>query len=80
MKAMHTNEKIQRAAELAEELDPAGVPVDDTTDLRTLVEAVDTVSASTLFWPARAGKAPPDRQQSSTAASAKPIETAAYPQ
>ena len=42
---MHTEEEIQRAAKLAEEFDPAGVPIDDTTDLRTLAEAVDAVRA-----------------------------------
>jgi len=42
-KAMHTEEKIQRAAKLAEEFDPSTVPMDDTTDLRTLAEAVDSV-------------------------------------
>lgn len=42
---MHTDEEIQRAAKLAEEFDPAGVPIDDTTDLRTLAEAVDAVRA-----------------------------------
>jgi hypothetical protein len=44
-KAMHTEEEIQRAAKLAEEFDPSGVPMDDTTDLRTLAEAVDSVRA-----------------------------------
>jgi hypothetical protein len=44
-KIMHTEEEIQRAAKLAEEFDPAGVPIDDTTDLRTLAEAVDAVRA-----------------------------------
>jgi hypothetical protein len=44
-KTMHTNEEIQRAAKLAEEFDPSGVPIDDTTDLRTLAEAVDSVRA-----------------------------------
>lgn len=42
---MHSEEEIQRAAKLAEEFDPAGVPIDDTTDLRTLAEAVDAVRA-----------------------------------
>lgn len=42
-KAMHTEDQIQRAAKLAEEFDPSGVPMDDTTDLRTLAEAVDAV-------------------------------------
>jgi phage baseplate assembly protein W len=42
---MHTEEEIQRAAKLAEEFDPAGIPIDDTTDLRTLAEAVDAVRA-----------------------------------
>ena len=40
---MHTEDQIQRAAKLAEEFDPSGVPMDDTTDLRTLAEAVDAV-------------------------------------
>jgi hypothetical protein len=44
-KIMHTEEEIQRAAKLAVEFDPAGVPIDDTTDLRTLAEAVDAVRA-----------------------------------
>lgn len=44
-KIMYTEEEIQRAAKLAEEFDPAGVPIDDTTDLRTLAEAVDAVRA-----------------------------------
>jgi hypothetical protein len=34
---------IQRAAKLADEFDPSAVPMDDTTDLRTLAEAVDSV-------------------------------------
>jgi hypothetical protein len=42
---MHTEEEIQRAAKLAEELDPSSVAMDDTTDLRTLAEAVDAVRA-----------------------------------
>jgi hypothetical protein len=42
-KIMHTEEEIQRAAKLAEEFDPSGVRMDDTTDLRALVEAVDSV-------------------------------------
>jgi hypothetical protein len=42
-KIMHTDEEIQRAAKLAKEFDPAGVQMDDTTDLRTLAEAVDGV-------------------------------------
>ncbi len=40
---MHTEEEIQRAAKLAEEFDPSGTQIDDTTDLRTLAEAVDSV-------------------------------------
>jgi hypothetical protein len=44
-KSMHTEEEIQQAAKLAEELDPSSVPMDDTTDLRTLAEAVDSVRA-----------------------------------
>lgn len=42
---MHTEDEIQRAAKLAEDFDPAGVPMDDTADLRTLAEAVDSVRA-----------------------------------
>lgn len=42
---MHTDEEIQRAAKLAQELDPSGVPMDDITDLRTLAEAVDSLRA-----------------------------------
>ncbi len=42
---MHTDEEIERAAKLAEDFDPSGTPMDDTTDLRTLTEAVDTVRA-----------------------------------
>jgi hypothetical protein len=42
-KAMHTEEEIQRAAKLAQGLDPSGIPMDETTDLRTLAEAVDSV-------------------------------------
>ncbi len=38
-----TDEEIQRAAKLAEDFDPSGVPMDDTTDLRALAEAVDNV-------------------------------------
>jgi ECF sigma factor len=44
-KFMHTEEEIQRAAKRAEELDPSSVPTDDTTDLRTLAEAVDSLRA-----------------------------------
>jgi len=44
-KTMHTDEEIQRAAKLAEEFDPANVPIDDTTDLRAVAEAVDRVRA-----------------------------------
>lgn len=44
-KAIHTEEEIQRATKLAEEFDPSTVPMDDTNDLRTLAEAVDTVRA-----------------------------------
>jgi DNA-directed RNA polymerase specialized sigma24 family protein len=44
-KIMHTEEEIQRAAKLAEEFDPADVQMEDTTDLRTLAEAVDSVRA-----------------------------------
>ncbi len=42
-KAMHTEEEIRRAAKLADEFDPSGVPMDDTTDLRALAQAVDGV-------------------------------------
>jgi hypothetical protein len=42
-KIMHTDEEIERAAKLAQEFDPSGTPMDDTTDLRTLSEAVDGV-------------------------------------
>ena len=42
---MHTEEEIQRAAKLAEASDPSGVPMDDTTDLRAIAEAVDRVRA-----------------------------------
>jgi hypothetical protein len=42
-KIMHTDEEIQRAAKLAEEFDPSAIPMDDTTDLRTLAVAVDGV-------------------------------------
>jgi hypothetical protein len=42
---MHTDEEIRRAAKLAEEFDPSTVPMDDTTDLRTLAGAVDSVRA-----------------------------------
>jgi hypothetical protein len=44
-KAMHTEEQIQRAAKLAEGLDPSSTPMDDTADLRTLTQAVDSVRA-----------------------------------
>jgi hypothetical protein len=42
-KIMHSEDEIQRAAKLAEEFDPSGVRMDDTTDLRTLTETVDAV-------------------------------------
>lgn len=42
---MHTEDEIQRAAKLAENADPSGVPMDDMTDLRELAQAVDAVSA-----------------------------------
>jgi hypothetical protein len=42
-KAMHTDEEIERAAKLAQEFDPSETPMDDTSDLRTLAEAVDGV-------------------------------------
>lgn len=44
-KIMHTQQEIQRAAKLAQKLDPSSVPMDDTTDLRALAEAVDSVRA-----------------------------------
>jgi len=44
-KTMHTDEEIKRAAKLAEEFDPSNVPMDDTTDLRAVAEAVDRVRA-----------------------------------
>jgi len=44
-KTMHSDQEIQRAAKLAEEFDPSGVAMDDTTDLRALAEAVDQVRA-----------------------------------
>jgi len=44
-KTMHTDEEIARAAKLAEEFDPSGVPMDDTTDLRAIAEVVDGVRA-----------------------------------
>lgn len=43
---MHTQEQIERAAKLAEEFDPSGVPMDDATDLRAIAEATDTVRAA----------------------------------
>jgi len=48
-KFTHTEDEIQRAAKLTEEFDPSTVPIDDTTDLCTLAEAIDSV---------RAGEAP----------------------
>jgi DNA-directed RNA polymerase specialized sigma24 family protein len=39
-KTTHTQEEIERAAKLAEEFDPSGVPMDNTTDLRAIAEAV----------------------------------------
>ncbi len=42
---MHTEAQIRRAAERAEKFDPAGVPMDDTSDLRSIAEAVDAVNA-----------------------------------
>jgi hypothetical protein len=44
-KTMHTDEEILRAAERAETLDPSGVPMDDTADLRAITEAADGVRA-----------------------------------
>ena len=42
---MHSEEEIQRAAKLAEEFDSSTLPMDNTSDLRTLAEAVDAVRA-----------------------------------
>lgn len=42
---MHTDEEIERAAKFAEECDPTGIPMSDTTDLRLIAEEVDTVHA-----------------------------------
>jgi ribosome assembly protein YihI (activator of Der GTPase) len=42
---VHTEEEIQRAAKLAEEIGPSSVSTDDTTDLRTLAEAVNAARA-----------------------------------
>lgn len=42
---MHTDEEIERATKLAEQFDPSDVPMDDTTDLRAVAEAVDRVRA-----------------------------------
>ncbi len=42
---MHTDEQIARAAKLAEQFDPSNVPMDDTSDLRAVAEAVDGVRA-----------------------------------
>jgi hypothetical protein len=42
-KDMHSEEEIQREAKLAEEFDQSDAQIDDTTDLRTLAEAVDSV-------------------------------------
>lgn len=39
----HTDEQIRRAAEFAENADPAGAHMDDTSDLRGIAEAVDSV-------------------------------------
>jgi hypothetical protein len=44
-KTMHTDQEIERAAKLAEEFDPAHTVMDDTTDLRALAGAVDSVRA-----------------------------------
>lgn len=41
----HTDDEIRRAAKRAERFDPSIVSVDDTSDLRTLAEAVDAVRA-----------------------------------
>jgi hypothetical protein len=37
----YTNQEIERAARLAEEFDPTGVPMDDTSDLRAVATAMD---------------------------------------
>ena len=42
---MHSEKEIERASRLAEDFDPSSVTMDDTTDLRTLAEAVDAVRA-----------------------------------
>lgn len=43
---MHSDQEIRRAAKLADKFDPSGVPMDDTTDLRALAEADDSVRAT----------------------------------
>ena len=45
MKRVHTEEEIQRAAKLAEESDPTGVPMEDLSDLRAIAEAADDARA-----------------------------------
>lgn len=40
---MHTREQMEHAAKLAEDFDPSDVPMDETSDLRTIAEAVDSV-------------------------------------
>jgi hypothetical protein len=47
---MHSNDEIERAAARAEELAPTGVPVDDTSDLHTLAEAVDAAAPARLAF------------------------------
>jgi hypothetical protein len=41
----HTETEVERASRFAEAFDPSEAPMDDTTDLRTLAEAVDVVRA-----------------------------------
>ncbi len=40
---MHTEEEIERAAQLAEDFDPTTAQVVDTTDLRAITGAADAV-------------------------------------
>jgi hypothetical protein len=44
-KITHTEEAIQRVAKLAEEFDLSVMPMDDTTDLGALTEAVESMRA-----------------------------------
>lgn len=43
MITMHTEEEIERAAQLAEDFDPTTAQVVDTTDLRAITGAADAV-------------------------------------